>query len=334
VVVRENVFYGDANGSLIEYWFDGIQWRTHDHGKPAGVGVASAPAAVVWTQPGVPIRVNVFYEGSNGNLIAFWFDGNQWQVTDYGKPAGTGVASAPGVVAWTQAGVPVRKNVFYPGANGNLIEFWFDGTRWQVSDHGRPAGTGVASTPAVVAWTQPGVAIRQNVFYRGANGNLIDLWFDGDVWNVRDHGQPAGTSVASPPAAVTWTEPGVAVRVNVFYAGANGNLIDVWFDGHQWSVRDHGQPAGTAVASAPGAVTWRDPNGLIRVNVFYQGANGNLIEVWFDGTNWNVTDHGWPGGTSVNSRPAVVSWSLAGVPVRENVFYRGFNGNLIEIWYG
>ena len=41
----------------------------------------------------------------------------------------------------------------------------------------------------------------------------------------------------------------------------------------------------------------------IRLNVFYGGGNFNLIENWFDGNNWNVTDHGQPTGTGVDFAP-------------------------------
>jgi hypothetical protein len=97
---------------------------------------------------------------------------------------------------------------------------------WQLK---RPAVTPVATAPALVKWLQPGVPIRENLFYGGANGNLIKLSFDGNGWNVHDHGQPAGTAVASQAAVVTWIEAGKPIRENVFYRGANGNLIELWF---------------------------------------------------------------------------------------------------------
>ena len=140
--------------------------------------------------------------------------------------------------------------------------------------------------------------------------------------------------MATAAAAVAWTQVGVPIRENVFFGGVNGHLIELWFDGNQWNVSDHGQPAGTGVAAAPTAVTWRDPAGSIRLNVFYEGGNGNLVERWFDGNQWNTTDHGKPAGLAVASQAAAVTWSHQGQPIRENVFYRGANGNLIEIWFG
>jgi hypothetical protein len=255
-----NVFYQGANGNLIEYWFDGTNWNVHDHGQPANTSVASTPSVVTWNQPGVPVRMNVFYQGANGNLIEYWFDGTNWSVHDRGRPANTAVASTPGIVAWNQAGVPVRMNMFYQGANGNLIEYWFDGTNWNVHDHGQPVNTSVASTPAIVAWKQPGVsASRLNVFYQGVNGNLIEYWFDGTNWNAHDHGQPANTAVASTPAVVAWNQPAVPVRLNAFYEGDNGNLIEYWFDGTNWNVHDHGQLANNRTVSGAAAIAWNQP---------------------------------------------------------------------------
>jgi hypothetical protein len=48
----------------------------------------------------------------------------------------------------------------------------------------------------------------------------------------------------------------------------------------------------------------------------------DLAEYWFDGTNWNVHDHGQPGNTSVASSPAVAAWNRPGVPVHLNMFYQ------------
>lgn len=324
-------------GQLIEYWYDGENWSLNNHGFPSATGVGSRPAIVAWNQAGVPIRMNTFYRGVNEHLIENWFDGTNWNVTDHGQPANTAVAGTPAMVAWNQPNVPVRINVFYTGANGNLIEYWFDGNNWNVNDHGQPANTSAGGTPAIVAWNQPGVPVRINMFYGGANGNLIEYWFDGNNWNVTDHGQPANTAVFGTAAMVAWNQPGVAVRLNVFYLGTNSHLIEYWFDGSKWNVNDHGQPsntlAGATILGPDSIVAWNDANVPVRINMFYGGVNGDLIEYWFDGNNWNVTDHGQPAGAPVIGTPAAVAWNQPGVDVRMNVFYIGLNGHLIEYWW-
>ena len=155
-----------------------------------------------------PLRLNVL-RGAKRQSDENWFDGNDWKgTTDDGQPANT-QAGVPTVVALQKrAGLPVRLNFFYGGGNGNLIENWFDGNNWNVTDHGQPANRRVGSAPTVVGWNQPGVPVRLNVFYGGGNGNLIENWFDGNNWNVTDHGQPANTSVMAGEfamSAVAWT---------------------------------------------------------------------------------------------------------------------------------
>src|SRR5262249_18838931 len=161
----------------------------------------------------------------------------------------TPVATAPALVQWAQPGVPIRENLFYGGANGHLIELWFDGEQWNVNDHGTPAGVAGSSAAAAVTWVQAGGAIRANGFYLGATGNFSGVGSDGTGGRFNAQGHPAGTGVAPGPGAGTWTQQGVPIRENVFYQGANGNLIEMWFDGRQWNSRDHGKPAATAVAS-------------------------------------------------------------------------------------
>ena len=85
-------------------------------------------------------------------------------------------------MAWDPPGGPERLNVFYMGGNGNLIENWFDGNSWNVTDHGRLPilGQGYLRSSAWNPWNLHGMPSRLNVFYRGGNGNLVENWFDGN----------------------------------------------------------------------------------------------------------------------------------------------------------
>jgi hypothetical protein len=67
-------------------------------------------------------------------------------------------------------------------------------------------------------------------------------------------------------------------------------------------------------------VAWNQPGVDVRLNAFCLGSNFHLIEYWYDGTNWNTTDHGQPGGASPSSSPAVAVWYQYDVPVRLNAF--------------
>jgi hypothetical protein len=326
-VQRFNVFFQGANGNLLEMWWDGQRWVWTDHGQPPNTQVASAPAIAGWIQNGVQ-RFNVFFQGANGNLLGLWWDGQKWQWNDQGRPPNTQVASAPAIVGWTQDGVQ-RLNVFFQGANGNLIELAWLGQQWQWGDHGQPPNTQVASAPAIVGWILDGVQ-RINVLFHGANGNLIQLWWNGQEWAWKDHGQPPNTQVASASTIVGWIEGGVQ-RLNAFFRGANGNLMGLWWDGGQWQWNDQGQPPNTQVASAPAIVGWIQ-DGVQRFNVFFQGVNGNLIELWWNGQRWQWNDHGQPPNTQVASAPAIAGW-IQGRVQRFNVFFRGADGSLSELWW-
>ena len=251
------------------------RWNWTDHGLPPGTQVASAPAVTSWTLNGVQ-RMNVVFQGSGGNLLGRWWDGNQWNWADAGLPPGTQVASAPAVIVWTLNGVQ-RMNEIFQGRNGNLLERWWDGNQWSWADDGLPPGTQVGSAPAVAGWIL-GAVPRMNVFMRGTNGHLLEHSWDGNRWNWADHGLPPGTQVTSTPAVIAWTLNGVQ-RINVIFQGDNGNLLERWWDGNQWSWADHRLPPGTQVGSAPAIMTWTQIES--RFNIFMRGANGNLIELWW-----------------------------------------------------
>jgi hypothetical protein len=121
--------------------------------------------------------MNVIFQGGNGNLLQRWWeDGSPWKWGDPadGVPPGTEVGSAPAVVGWTLGAVQ-RINVFIRGANGHLLGSFWDGVRWNWTDHGLPPGTEVGSATAITTWAQ--VELRFGIFTQGANGNRVERYW-------------------------------------------------------------------------------------------------------------------------------------------------------------
>jgi hypothetical protein len=68
------------------------------------------------------------------------------------------------------------------------------------------------------------------------------------------------------------------VRINVFVRGANGHLLERYWDGAQWNANDTGLgDSGDPVAVTRGNTGSTD-NSLVRINLFVRGANGDLWE--------------------------------------------------------
>jgi hypothetical protein len=183
----------------------------------------------------------------------------------------------------------VLLNVFVRGANGNLLEYHWNGAAWFWRDTGRA----VAGDPIAVMRGETGTPngrVLLNVFVRGANGNLLEYHWNGAAWSWRD----TGRAVAGDPAALIRSETGTPngrVLLNVFVRGANGNLLEYHWNGATWSWRDTGQ----AVAGDPEALIRGEtstPTGRVLVNVFVRGADGNLLEHHWDGKMWLWRDTG------------------------------------------
>jgi hypothetical protein len=329
-VTRINLFARTSDGRFVERWWDGNQWSWSDHGFPPGGTMASAPTAVSWMSAGVT-RINVFAQGGSGRLIERWWDGTQWNWSDHGFPPGTSINSSGAIIHWQQGGV-TRLNLFMIGANGRLVERWWDGSQWNWSDHGQPGSVGLAQNqaPAIIAWQQ-GVTTRLNLFARQADGQLIERWWDGSQWNWSTHGFPPGTTIGSTPAMIAWLQAGV-VRINVFAQGGNGRLVERWWDGNQWNWSDHGFAPGSTVNSAATIVAWQN-GGITRINLFARGDGGRLIERWWDGNQWNWSDHGFSPATPLGPGAlGSVTWQSGSV-TRINVFGVGLDGRLVERWW-
>lgn len=254
------------------------------------------------------------------------------------------------VVTWQEAST-TRLSLFVAGVNGHLIQRWWDGSRWNWTDHGLPPGTLVASSPSAVAWPSGGT-LRINVFFQGLNGRLIERYWDGSAWNWMDHGLPpmkrefgavqsGGISLASAPSVITYQQVDGSRRINVFAKSADGRLIDRWWDGSRWNWTDHLWSSTSRIASAPVALQWEQPvapfpKPVIRINVFMTSFNGDLIERWWDGSQWNWTSHGKPpasGGVQANlSDPNGIAWKAGSVQYL-NVFSRTAGGSLAERWF-
>jgi hypothetical protein len=290
--------------------------------------MASAPAAIVRPEQD-QINFHVFFMGANGQLYErFRGGGQQWQWEEHGLPPnGAWMASAPAAIAWhNQDGIP-QQDVFFEGSNGELIEHYWNSQEWQWINHGLPPDTYMASAPAaIVTKTREGVPSR-HVFLVGANGELYERWTaEGlEPWQWNRLGLPPGdTQMVSAPAAVSWDVQGTPA-MNVFCQGGNGQLVGIYWDDQQawkWGNPDAPEgfdPDGTHMASAPAAIAWDS----WWQNVFYQGANGALIEAFWQDAGvegdwaWGKR-HGTPPGTFMASAAAIVHWIIVapdpGVP--------------------
>ena len=77
-----------------------------------------------------------------------------------------------------------------------------------------------------------------------------------------------------------------------------------YWKGLEWNWVDQGQPPGTTMDGAPGAITYREGTNPQRIYVFVGGENKHLYVNYWNGANWNWVAQG---GT-VSGSPAVITY--------------------------
>jgi hypothetical protein len=158
-----NVFYVGANRKLYNwYWGSGVGWANAVLGGGTGEPAAVARnLAAFWHPNGT--QANVFYEGINGEIYTWAWDG-KWT----NSALGTGEAAGLGrglTAFWYPNGT--QANVFYMGADGQIFKWDLTGTKWTNSALGKGVAAG-QGTGLAAFWNPKGT--QANVFYMADKG--------------------------------------------------------------------------------------------------------------------------------------------------------------------
>lgn len=314
------VFWEGPGGDLMEAWQAGGAWQSPADWTASwnGVGRLNSAPAFMLTASGAE---HVYWQSADGHLWHAWYSGS-WNgpvdVSSSWQNQGR-LASPPTVVA-SAAGV---QTVLWEGSDSRLWGAWYD-TQWHGPVLWDSVGT-MSSPPG--ALIQPDGVVT--AYWQGANGELqsasrTNAWSGASDlttgWNN------AGLIAGAPSAAVT---PGG--QQILFWRGTNGHLWEAWFAGGAWSSAVDWSSIWAShpiLASAPSVAEGTDGT----QTVFWEGANGHLMEAWFN-RGWNGpvdwTSY-WPGAKPLGSAPTV---ALSPDGSTQMVFWRGTEGDLWEAWY-
>jgi hypothetical protein len=138
---------GQDDGHLYRRFWDGQNWRWHDHGMPQNSVThqdqqVGDPAVIVYEYDGL-VRPYVFVRGNDGNLYSnSWAGGDQWSWYDHQTPQNADtrkntIVGDPAVALYTHDGL-LRPYVFVHGQDGNLYVNSWDGAKWQWNDQHNP----------------------------------------------------------------------------------------------------------------------------------------------------------------------------------------------------
>jgi hypothetical protein len=233
-------------------------------------------------------------ESASGGTLTFVGENESYgQDTIPYSVSGSGVVTANG--SRFIGGTPQHNAV-------DEVRGWLRGTVLSSAEAPSPA---VAVTPSG----------QQIVFWRGANGNIHEAWYNSSWSDPVDLGS-AWAATSGPAVAVTSSGEEI-----VFWTGTNGDIHEAWYTTAWNGPVDLGS-AWAATSSPAVAVT---PSG--QEIVFWRGANGNIHEAWYN-SSWNgPVDLG--SAWAATSGPAVAVTSSG----EEIVFWTGTDGDVHEAWY-
>jgi hypothetical protein len=308
------LFARRGNGELVYHqWQDGGWTGLGSLGVPlARSRAGSASIAVDWQLAGCSSGeslVHLFGRSPDGEIVHFRFAETKTAVFEcLGAPADhkwgitvpLGVAASPAVCS----GADGALDLFVVGYDGELLHASHrDGIWTGFVPLGMPACRETGTKTRVplggpLAACSCGYG-RFAVFTRGAAGDLLIKWWDGESWTdfaslgsyeVPDPNYPVvnlTTPLTGPPAACSWGSR----RLDVFVRGAAGQMLHRQWEGNEWSdFHSLGMPLGADRAPLPfigtiAACSW----GAKRMDVFARALDGRLYHAWFDG-RWEHGD--------------------------------------------
>lgn len=299
-------------------------------GKPAGCAVEATR--------------NIFYRGfrpglgGDGTLYWLYSDPN----TGKWRPGAELVSglSAPPVYQFTElAGYyfPEEQtlHICYMAGDlsGDIIEIWRD-DNWHKNNLSTSAHETVKAVDGPSGFTMAGL---QQVFFRGTDQHVHELWWDVAGWHARDLTHTAGGPLAlGAPASYGFAAQSTQHVVYVATGGGLGfgPVHELWRDsGGVW--RDGGNLVAITGAPVPavGVPAGYAYEAAYTQHVYYRGTDGSIRELrWATATDgW----HYWGDPTALTGAPPA-----AGDPAgyvfdaqdTEHVVYRGVDGHIHELW--
>jgi hypothetical protein len=226
------------------------------------------------------------------------------------------------------------QHVFYRASDGRIVELWWSGgdpARWGYLTNSGNGAPQAAGDPASHVFVAEGT---QHVFYRTADGRIVELWWAAGGparWGyltTPGNGAPAATGT---PACHVFAAEG---SQHVFYREGSGDVIELWWrggenaqvkdlnlaaGGHERAPRAHSEPV-SHVFAAEGTQ-----------HVFYTSLDGDVIELW-----WRTGEAPHPENLTQRSlgAPPLGAFGASLVDAAEgtqHVFYIDTGGHVVEL---
>ena len=228
-----DAFWVSAKDSLI-HWDSWAAVPAQPNGSWSGaapVGVAGKYTAPVGGQVAAvgryPGHMDVFVAGTNGALVASWWDAstNRWATPWNLAPAATLANGAPVTVV---ASSPSHMDVLGVSASGQLMDIWYDdSTGW--SPKGMQAIAGGLQKGAYVAAVASSPT-HIDVFTTNPSGQVVDVWLDGSVNGGHWNNPVALAGLTTNPGAPLAAAGQGTTHLDVIAITPESGLMDAWYE--------------------------------------------------------------------------------------------------------
>ncbi len=210
-------------------------------------------------------------------------------------------------------------HVYYRGLNGQLREWYWNGTEW--SQHYWGNEKEVGGEPSAVVHSNGSI----DVYYLNTKGQIGQWWYGTShftEWSQHNWGNEG--EVVGDPSAVVLPNG----TTDVYYRSTKGQLGQWWFGVNQsteWSQHNWGNE--NEVTGDPSAVAHSNNN----IYVYYRSTKQQLGQWWFgvnQSTEWS--QHNWGNENEIAGNPSAVVLPNG----TTNIYYRSTKQQLGQWWFG
>jgi len=232
---KQWVFYRGEDNQMWQWYWNGTSWANSKLTSNAMAPNTSPTAVNFGTEPDFPWQ-SVIYAGANHQLWQWYWDGpsNNGNVA---LPSGQPIAdnTSPDLIASGSNAKNPMQWAFYRGADGQVWQWYWNGTSWANSKLTSNAMAPNTSPTAVNFGPEPN-SPWQSVIYAGANHQLWQWYWDGPG-NTANVALPSGQPIAdnTSPYLVASSSTSKNPMQWVFYRGADGQMWQWYWNGTKWS---------------------------------------------------------------------------------------------------
>jgi hypothetical protein len=281
----DHVEYIGADQHVWELWWNGSNWEDEDLTQTAKLATKAAAGSALTSLLYPGNEDHVEFIGDDQHVYEFWYTGSTWQATDL--TAQTGAPNAASPSALTSLLYPGNEDhVEYVGSDGDVHEFWYNGSTWQTTDLTAQTGAPSAASPsALTSLLYPGN--EDHVEYIGSDQHVHQFWYNG-TWHTTDLTAQTGAPNAASPGALTSLLYN-GNQDHVEFIDSVGHVQELWYNGSTWQFTDLTAETGAPLAASPSALTSLLFPGN-EDHVEYIGIDQHVHEFWYNGSQWETTD--------------------------------------------